>query len=88
MKRTNIRNFWIRDMPSGETEYRARSKVLFTILPVLLAALLYKLLIVIDGLERGGDIIMILGIGLSVLMATMILLVLIVSLIEYLRTFE
>lgn len=88
MKNIKSRSFWTREMPNGEKEYRTRSKVLFTLLPFLLAALLYNQLTVIEGLERGGDTIMVLGIGLCILMAIAILLVIIVSLIEYLRTFE
>ncbi len=88
MKKIKSRSFWTREMSNGEKEYRTQSKVLFTLLPFLLAALLYNQLTVIEGLERGGDTIMVLGIGLSVLMAIAILLVIIVSLIEYLRTFE
>lgn len=90
MKKIKSRSFWTREMSNGEKEYRTQSKVLFTLLPFLLAALLYNQLTVIEGLEWGRNTIMVLvlGIGLSVLMAIAILLVIIVSLIEYLRTFE
>ena len=81
-------NFWIRRTHSGEIEYRTSSKVLFAILPFLLAGLLYKLLVVIEVLDKGAEIIVILAYGIGVLMAMLILLVIIVSLIEYLHTFE
>lgn len=82
------RDFWIKETFHGGIEYRTSSKILFTILPILMAVLLYKLLIVIEGLESGAEIIMVLAYGIGVLMITLILLVLIISLIEYLRSFE
>ena len=87
-KRFWKRNFWIRETLSGDTEYRTSSKALFTILLLLLPALLYKLLIAIEGLEGGGDIIVVLAYGIGVLLISLILLVLIISLVEYLRKFE
>jgi len=85
---TKGKSFWIREGLYGEMEYRTISKVLFTILPFLLVALLYTLLMAIEGLERGPEIIVVLAYGIGILMAMLILLVLIISLIEYLRTFE
>lgn len=82
------KKFWVRQKPSGEFEYRKRSKAFFTILPFLLAALLYKLLLVIDGLENGPAFIVFLALSTSVLMVALILLVIIISLIEYLQKFE
>jgi hypothetical protein len=81
-------DYWIKETFHGGFEYRTSSKVLFTVLPILIAVLLYKALIVIEGLESGAEIIMILAYGIGILMITLILLVLIISLIEYLRTFE
>lgn len=75
-------------MPGGGKEYRRRTKMLLTAMPFLLAGLIYLLLTVIEDLEHGVDIMMVLAIGLSVMMVMAILLVLIVSLIEYLRKFE
>jgi len=82
------KSFWIRDTLSGGTKFRTSSKVLFTMLPFLLVGLFYKLLVTIEGLERGPEIIVVLAYVIGVLMAMLILLVLIISLIEYLRTFE
>lgn len=62
--------------------------MLFTILPFLLAALLYKLLLVIGNLENGPEFIVFLALSITVLMAALILFVIIVSLIEYLQKFE
>lgn len=87
-KRFWSRDFWVKETFHGGIKYRTSSKILFTILPILLAVLLYKLLLVIEGLESGAEIIMVLAYGIGVLMITLILLVLIISLIEYLRTFE
>jgi len=82
------KGFWTRRTFSGEIEYRTSSKVLFTVLPFLLAGLLYWLLVAVEGLERGPDIIVILAYGIGVLLAMLILLVVIISLIEYLHSFE
>jgi len=82
------RDFWVKETFHGGVKYRTSSKVLFTILPIFLAVLLYKTLIMIEGLESGAEIIMVMAYGLGVLMITLILLVLIISLIEYLRQFE
>ena len=82
------REFWIKETFHGGIEYRTSSKILFTLVPILLAVLLYKLLIVIEGLENGAEIIMVMAYGIGILMITLILLVLIISLIEYLRSFE
>jgi hypothetical protein len=82
------KGFWIRETRGGETEFRTSSKVLVRILPFPLLALLYTLLIMIEGLERGPAIIIGLAYGIIVLMIAMILLILIISLIEFLRKFE
>ena len=82
------RDYWIKETFHGGFEYRTSSKILFTVLPILLAVLLYKTLILIEGLENGAEIIMVMAYGIGVLMITLILLVLIISLIEYLRSFE
>ena len=87
-KRFWSRDFWIMETFHGGIKYRTSSKILFTVLPILMAVLLYKLLIVIEGMESGAEIIMAMAYGIGVLMITLILLVLIISLIEYLRSFE
>ena len=85
---TKGKSFWVKETFYGETEFRTISKVLFAILPFLLAAVLYTLLMVIEGMEKGPEFIVVLAYGIGVLMAMLILLVIIISLIEYLRTFE
>ena len=82
------RDFWIRETRRGRTEYRTVSKVLFAILPFVLAALLYKLLIVIEDLKKGPEIIIYLAYGVGILLLMLILLMIIVSIIEYLNRFE
>jgi hypothetical protein len=82
------KSFWIREDYSGGIEYRTSSKVLFKVLPFLVAALFYGLLIMIEGLENGPEIIIVLAYGIIVLMVAAILLILIISLIEFLHEFE
>lgn len=82
------KKFWVQETLSGGTEYRKRSIVLFTVLSIMLAALFYKLLIVIEGLENSRDILAILTYGLGVLLAVLILLMIIIWLLEYLHKFE
>ena len=82
------KNFWTKETSSGGSEYRTSSKVLFTILPILLAALLYKMLIVIEDLEQGTEIIVAMAYGVGVLLLVVILLMIIISIIEYLNKFE
>ncbi|MCP3869038.1 MAG: hypothetical protein GY703_13240, partial [Gammaproteobacteria bacterium] len=65
-----------------------RTVVLFTVLPVVFAVLLYKVLTVVEKLDFGPTLIMVLAFGTGVLMIALILMVVIISLIEYLRTFE
>ena len=60
-------------------------KVFVTILPFILAALFYELLIVIEGMERGPDTIVVLAIGVGILMLILIVLITIISLIEFLN---
>lgn len=85
---SKAKSFWIRETPSGGTEYRAITKVLFAVLPLLVGVLVYLSLMVIDELPSGAEIIVYLAYGIIVLMAVLILLVVIVSIIDYLRRFE
>lgn len=87
-KRFLREDFWFKQTLSGGTSLRTRSKILFGLLPFLLAGLLYGLLIMTSGLENGPQIIRILAYAVIVLVIAMILLILIISLIEYLRKFE
>ena len=87
-KRFWRKEFWTRQTLSGETEFRAGTKALFTILLLLLPALTYKLLIVIEDLEGGPEILVVLAYALGVLLISLILLVILISLVEYLRKFE
>ena len=82
------RSFWVEDTPSGGIRYRTGSKVMFTLLPIALAALFYKLLVVVGNLEHGPRIIVVLAYAVIILMVALILLMIIISLIEYLRKFE
>ncbi len=82
------KDFWIKQSFYGGLELRKHSKILVTVMPFVLAVLLYYLLIVIEGLESGAEIIMILAYGAIVLMVALMLLVIIVSIIDYLRRFE
>ena len=90
MKRTTIKDkgFWVKATPGGETEFRKSSKVLFALAPFLVALLLYRLLIAIEGLEMGREIISVLAYSIVVFLVALILLVIIISIIEYLRRFE
>jgi len=82
------KSFWVTETPRGVMGLRTRSKVVLTILLFLFAGLIFALLIVIDSLESGRDIIMFLTLLVVLLTVVLILLVIIVSLIEYLRRFE
>ena len=68
--------------------YRTRTKVLLMVSPLLLAVLTYLVLTIIEGLEKGSDIIILLAYGIIVLVVFAILLVVIISIIDYLRRFE
>jgi len=82
------KSFWIKETPSGRTEYRVRTKVLFTLVPLLLAGLVYLALMAIGALDSGADIIVVLAYGAIVLMGALILLVIFIALAEYLGRFE
>lgn len=82
------KSFWIKETPSGRTEYRVRTKLLFTLVPLILAGLVYLALMVIEGAESGADIIVVLAYGVIVLMGALILLVIFIALAEYLRRYE
>ena len=45
------RIFWVKQTPSGDFKYRKRSKAVFTIFSVVLAASLYKFLIMIQSIK-------------------------------------
>lgn len=82
------KSLWIRETASGGIEYKTSSKVLISVLPFLVAALVYNLLIVLEGLEKGPAIITVLTYGIFVLVAVLMLLVIMISIIDYLRRFE
>ena len=82
------REFWIRQTPSGGYEYRKRSKVFITLLPIILAPLLFKFLVVVGNLENGPEVLVFLALSIVVLMTVLILLAIIISLIEYLQKYE
>ena len=82
------KSFWIKETPSGRTEYRVRTKVLFTLVPLVLAGFVYLALMGIGALDSGADIIVVLAYGAIVLMGALILLVIFIALAEYLGRFE
>jgi hypothetical protein len=75
MINTKGRSFWTEETPGGGTKLRTRSKLLIAILLFLVAALVYMLLLGIEGLQSGADAIIILAYGAIVLMVVLILLV-------------
>lgn len=83
-----LASFWTKAARNGEREFRTTTKVLFSILPLLLAGLVYLLLVTIGATEGGADIVAVLAYGIVVLVAMLTLLVLMTSLIEYLRSLE
>ncbi len=82
------KEFWLKETFSGGLEYRKRTITLITVLFAILAALFYVLLVFIGGTENGPEILMVLAYAIGVLLVAMIGLVIIISLIEYLRSFE
>ena len=81
-------SLWTKEAPDGTRVFRASSKVLFTILPLLLGVLLFWGLVAAGDTEGGKEIIFYLALGLIVLIVFASLLVLMISLIDYLRSFE
>jgi hypothetical protein len=79
---------WRRFRADGEAELRTRSKLLLTIMPLLLAALLFPLLLTIERMDGGTAIIEVFAYGVILLVVAASLLTLIISLIEYLRSLE
>lgn len=88
MSKLKTSSFWTREVRNGEREFRTFAKVLFSILPLLLAALVYLLLATIGATTHGAEIVAVLAYGVVVLVAMLTLLVIMISLIEYLRSFE
>jgi len=86
--KTKRRSFWVEEMPDGELRYRTSSKLLFAMLIVLIPAVIYLLLILLEGLTGGPGIITALAYGVIVLVVVAMLMVVVVSLIDYLRRFE
>ena len=82
------RCFWTREMPGGDREFRPFAKVLFSASVLGLAAGIYVLLDRLGRTEGGVEIIVALAYGVGVLMVLATFLVIIISLIEYLRSLE
>ncbi|MCP5444113.1 MAG: hypothetical protein H6968_13870 [Chromatiaceae bacterium] len=81
-------HFWTKEKPGGERELRSGSKVFLTVLPILLAALLFQALITFEKIEGGAEVIEVMAYIIIVLVITMSLVTLVISLIDYLRSLE
>lgn len=81
-------SLWTRETLDGEREFRAIAKVLFSTTVVVLALAIYFLLDLLGRTKEGLEIVVILAYGVAVLMVVATLLVIIISLIEYLRSLE
>ena len=81
-------SLWTKQSPGGGTELRKGTKFLLAILPFAIGAGFYGLLLFIEGLSNGRDVLIALAYALIVLVTVLVLLVVMVSLIEYLRNFE
>ncbi|MCB1858550.1 MAG: hypothetical protein KDI63_09770 [Gammaproteobacteria bacterium] len=83
-----ISRLWFKKTAGGRLEMRTSSKALLSLLPIVLAGLVYRLLIFIERTESGPETIIVLAYGVVVLVAMLTLLVIMISIIDYLRTFE
>lgn len=81
-------HLWTKEKTGGERELRASSKVFLTVLPFLLAALLFQSLITFEKIDGGAEVIESLAYIIIVLVITMSLVTLVISLIDYLRSLE
>ena len=79
---------WTRETAGGDREFRTFVKVLFSLSVLGLAVAIYLLLDRLGGTEGGEEIIVALAYGVGVLMVLATFLVVIISLIEYLRSLE
>ena len=84
-KRFSLRT---KEKPGGERELRTSSKVFLSVLPFLLAALLFPALVTFEKIDGGSEIIEVLAYVIIVLVITMSLVTLVISLIDYLRSLE
>ena len=88
MAKTRRKDLWVKASPGGGTELRKGTKFLLAMLPLVMAAAFYGLLLLIEGLSNGREVLIVLAYALIVLFAVLVLLALMVSLIEHLRRFE
>jgi hypothetical protein len=88
MAKKERKNRWVKASPGGGTDLRKGTKLLLAILPLVVATAFYGLLLLIEGLSNGREILIVLAYALIVLFAALVLLALMVSLSEYLRRFE
>jgi hypothetical protein len=88
MTKTDWKRLWIKDLPGGDREYRMISKVLFAVVLILIPAVIYGLLLLIEEATGGPMTILVLAYGVIVLMVAVMLVVVILSLIDYLNRFE
>ena len=79
---------WRRYRADGEVELRTRSKLLLTIMPLLLAGAIFLLLLAVEHMDGGAQIIEVFAYGIILLVVVASLLTLIITLIEYLRSLE
>lgn len=87
LRRIATKDFWIRETFAGY-EYRKRTKTLVSVLFLGLAPLTYYILTIVGELENGPQILRVAALTLGVLLITLVFLVIMISLIEYLRGFE
>lgn len=81
-------SLWTKAKPGGERALRSSSKFILTLLPILLSALLFQALVMFEKIDGGAEVIEYLAYGIIVLVVAMSLVALVISLIEYLRSFE
>lgn len=80
--------FWTCDGADGERELRPRAKLALSLLLISLAVALYLLLNLLGGTQDGAAIIVVLAYAIGTLMIVATFVVIIISLIEYLRSLE
>ena len=81
-------SIWSRETLDGEREFRTITKVLFSLAVAALALGTYLLLNLLGTTEKGFETIVVLAYGVGVLMVVATLLVIVISLIDYLRSLE
>jgi len=88
MTDANSFDLWTKAKPDGERELRASSKVFLSLLPFVLGTALFQALVTFEKIEGGAEIIKVLAYGIIILVVVMSLVTLVISLIDYLRSYE